>query len=1079
MSTKTLRKRITLVAVSALGFGLLSATPSFAGEATASAITSITLTADSSTVAIGASSTITVTAAGAGSVTSADTEVILGSVISKPAGSVVALTTVAGETDTTRKFSYANTGSNANLAKVIATATATSVAGTQTFGTIALTSTVAGSVTLRVFHDAATADGNLTAGEAFQDIVITIASSTSGSPQLSDFPNSAVTTASTNGSLNGVIVSAVGVTTTSISGRTGTYVGFAPNYTLTRNAGASASDAGVTNATKSANINYSVTNPAGAAVIVYTAIAGTTASTEQYVPGSSTAIALGADNTVAVSQSAGAQKGTPVYFPTATAGTYTVTVYHDANRNDLADAGEASATSTFTINTDALPSITLTTYGQSTPAQAANNGVGQLVKIALTNGTAKAALAENESLTITGPTGTVIDNKSVLTGTSFAMADAGDGVSVVLTRANFDGSGQAFINVGNSTAGGGTYALTASISGGTANGASGSGSFTVVDTTTYPVDQTTANTNKAIVNANVFSVAIATSGVSGADIAAIADGAANATATWTIKRSTATTVAAKMVVGAVASKTFTATVTDTLGKLTGMKGAVYKVAKSTGATVTSTTAVTFSVAVPALSSSETSALTLALDVADAAGDTARTATITVTNASAVATTSYSNPTSDANSYTLRAAVASANKFTATVFDQFGNPLPNIAVNAAIAGRNSGTSVASMLTDSKGQVSYTLTDVYTGTTLLTDTLTFTPAAGATSSVTVNYATYLPASTVTLTTPDSANATATGIAGSITTDISSADGAEAGAVTVSAVVKDANGATLPAGVPVVWTITGNTGAAIVSTKATTYTDSTGKASTSVYAWLNGNATVTATAGTATKSGIVYFKQADCTAGSDCAEARKISAITTGNLVTATVTDRFGNPIKGVNVVATRKGTGTFNGTSSITGTTDKTGTVEFVLTNGTADVTVGFTSSTFGASAATKGYADAGITALTAYTAGTVSLAEAGVGASYDAAGVNSATVLAVTDTATLDTANAAADAAAEATDAANAATDAANAAAEAADAATAAAQDAADAVAALSTQVAEMIDALKKQITALTNLVIKIQKKVKA
>jgi hypothetical protein len=79
----------------------------------------------------------------------------------------------------------------------------------------------------------------------------------------------------------------------------------------------------------------------------------------------------------------------------------------------------------------------------------------------------------------------------------------------------------------------------------------------------------------------------------------------------------------------------------------------------------------------------------------------------------------------------------------------------------------------------------------------------------------------------------------------------------------------------------------------------------------------------------------------------------------------------------------------------------------------------------------------------------------------------------------DAAQAAADAAAEATDAANAATDAANAAAEAADAATAAAQDAADAVAALSTQVSEMINALKKQITALTNLVIKIQKKVKA
>jgi len=75
--------------------------------------------------------------------------------------------------------------------------------------------------------------------------------------------------------------------------------------------------------------------------------------------------------------------------------------------------------------------------------------------------------------------------------------------------------------------------------------------------------------------------------------------------------------------------------------------------------------------------------------------------------------------------------------------------------------------------------------------------------------------------------------------------------------------------------------------------------------------------------------------------------------------------------------------------------------------------------------------------------------------------------------------AAADAAAEATDAANAATDAANAAAEAADAATAAAQDAADAVAALSAQVATLVSGLKAQLTALTNLVIKIQKKVKA
>jgi hypothetical protein len=104
---------------------------------------------------------------------------------------------------------------------------------------------------------------------------------------------------------------------------------------------------------------------------------------------------------------------------------------------------------------------------------------------------------------------------------------------------------------------------------------------------------------------------------------------------------------------------------------------------------------------------------------------------------------------------------------------------------------------------------------------------------------------------------------------------------------------------------------------------------------------------------------------------------------------------------------------------------------------------------------------------------------GTGTDNVAAGGTAAVISASAAVVSDGVAQAAADAAAEATDAANAATDAANAAAEAADAATAAAQDAADAVAALSTSVTAMIDALKKQITALTNLVIKIQKKVKA
>jgi hypothetical protein len=82
--------------------------------------------------------------------------------------------------------------------------------------------------------------------------------------------------------------------------------------------------------------------------------------------------------------------------------------------------------------------------------------------------------------------------------------------------------------------------------------------------------------------------------------------------------------------------------------------------------------------------------------------------------------------------------------------------------------------------------------------------------------------------------------------------------------------------------------------------------------------------------------------------------------------------------------------------------------------------------------------------------------------------------------------AATDAAAEAIDAANAATDAANLAAEAADAATVAAEearDAADAATAaveeLATQVASLMSALKAQLTTLANTVAKIAKKVKA
>jgi len=304
-----------------------------------------------------------------------------------------------------------------------------------------------------------------------------------------------------------------------------------------------------------------------------------------------------------------------------------------------------------------------------------------------------------------------------------------------------------------------------------------------------------------------------------------------------------------------------------------------------------------------------------------------------------------------------------------------------------------------------------------------------------------------------------------------------GATGTKATVTVTAKDALGVVM-AGVPVSFSVAGTT-AAILSTAKTVYTAADGTASTSVYAWATGSYVVTATAGGKTSTSTVYFAQITPT------YARTITAAVSGGTVTATVKDRYGNAVPNVTVWATKTGTGYFgSGSSSTSGTTSEAGTVDFYV-NGSASVTVSLGNSTaadasYGQSGSAVGYVKQGDgatpAAVTASAAGTATTAETGVGAAFAAAGINSATVSVEAGVSAAETA---ADAAAEATDAANAATDAANAAAEAADAATAAAQDAADAVAALSAQVATLISGLKAQLTALTNLVIKIQKKVKA
>jgi trimeric autotransporter adhesin len=179
-----------------------------------------------------------------------------------------------------------------------------------------------------------------------------------------------------------------------------------------------------------------------------------------------------------------------------------------------------------------------------------------------------------------------------------------------------------------------------------------------------------------------------------------------------------------------------------------------------------------------------------------------------------------------------------------------------------------------------------------------------------------------------------------------------------------------------------------------------------------------------------------------------------------ITVYPVDAAGNLVP-ANTFATLLAVGGISANQSFTGTSDTLTAVS--ITTATAS------SSTTGAVALKRVY--------TVYmpAQGDVTLSWTG-GASLPAAGqVKGSTTVSVTNS----SADAATDAANEATDAANAATDAALAAADAADAATAAAQDASDAVAALSASVSKLISSLRAQITSLTNLVIKIQKKVRA
>jgi hypothetical protein len=711
------------------------------------------------------------------------------------------------------------------------------------------------------------------------------------------------------------------------------------------------------------------------------------------------------------------------------AGTYRVAVWHDENADDARDAGEKTTQFTIVVVADDAP-ITATVTALNTTSTDLG-AYGAAVKVEIKNSLGvptRLGGFEQFALAVTGDA--EIDASEDNDGTATPQ-DANYLDVTSLVQANF-AKGVAYLNIHNATAE--TVVFTISGETGAANAAVKK-TLSLVYTDAISIDTDTA--------LDVVNDGTGASDNGGGQVA--------------IKKSTSSTVdfAETMDtadVDYVADSKYNVSVVDTDGYWLGVAGWGYdRSVTAVGAKVS------FSVSL-ALPEGITADVTVTSDDNNSyeiIGEAAAADALVTTNA----TTSYR--LLDGGSLTL----------TLKMTDQFGNALANETVAVSVAGRNSKS--ATLVTDASGLISYTLTDTVGATGLVaSDTVTFD--GNADEDVSITYVSSYGVSTVTLSYPGEDDT----VAGTTSTDISAAAGGATGSsASIVATVKDENGSIL-SGVPVTFAVAGLTGAEVHTNLATVITNGEGKATGKVSSYAAGKATVTVTAAGKSATADIYFKQQDAD------DARTITATASNGIVTATVKDRYGNPIKDVTVKATRSGTGFFgSGSSSAEGSTDKNGVVDFYF-NGTGTVTVGFDGDEYGQSADAAG--KVGTTAVTASAAGTALVAQKGLGASLAPAGVNSVTLSVEGTSAATEAATAAADAAAEAIDAANAATDAANLAAEAADAATVAAEearDAADAATAaveeLATQVATLMAALKAQITPLANTVAKIAKKGKA
>jgi len=718
--------------------------------------------------------------------------------------------------------------------------------------------------------------------------------------------------------------------------------------------------------------------------------------------------------------SKGATKVGTFTFTPAVAGTYKVDAWSDdstaGNTAASRDAGERAATKTITVG-GAPTSIVVASLGTAAVVGAiAPANAGHVYQVSI----------KDAAGNITAPVPGEAVGVTLTSGTG-TISDAS------LTMGDFNANGYAYVTISGTATQTGTFTFAASGFTATSVVTSSTGTLANAAPSTFTLTQTTG-----VTAGSGYASTINTAQTIDGTVARAVTFATGKAVTMRIT-SGSSAAATSRVVGV--------SITDTYGILSGDDVAPTYYA----AVAISDTLGYGSITLPTTTLAAGESISVVLETTAGADSAAITFTAADVALNSISTLSPA---------TASIVTGGGVELTAQCLDQHGQAVSGCAVSWSVAGRNVTTVPVQKLADTNGYSTYTLTDASTSTTSLTDTVSAAMTYGSstnTETATITWGagnavgsiTVTSSPTLTVATTESAISTA-------------ATGPEAGAVTLTFTVKDA------AGVPLVGSpVTFAADSANVSFKSSStdtvnrklaYTSSTGVATTYIAGWVApSTVTVTATAGTKTVTTKINFVTV-------AADARTISLTTTSNIAVATVKDRFGNPVKGATVNWTRTGSGYFgSGVSATTGTTDVNGVAE-ILVVGEATVSAELAVATYTQVDDAASYVE--------------TTATSGTGASLAPAGVAKAT-LAIAAAASDATAQAAADAAAEATDAANAATDAANAAAEAADAATAAAQDAADAVAALSAQVATLISGLKAQLTALTNLVIKIQKKVKA